>query len=322
MARGNRDYDRDYADPLELPPEPIGFWGLSERSDRWARDEDSWGTSGRTRERARGRREGGRTAGRGSWGGPGYGRGDGRPYGAYEHAPEGYGRSERGYGSERQWRRPHGGVSSGEVDPASLDEGTGAWGPGQAEPGLWGREPERVRRTRSPYDRGFDETSRRGGRGDVDWNGYGYQWTGGRGARDWRGRPARTPSDEWGQYRRGSATGAWDYGRQRRSMLRASDEAARGRSGAGRPDVRAGEAWDEVGPARWTHEERPVDREGFAKEWDRGFYFGREDKGGGTPPSVGRHKWTRGTGPGPNGQENREDYGPPGRGSGRGAGRR
>ncbi len=317
MARdSDRDYERDYADPLELPPEPMGFWGLSERSQRWARDEDAWGTSARVRESRRGRREERPSEGaRRSWGRPGYGWGGGRPYGAYEAAPRGYGRGGR---SEQRWRERHRGVSSGAVDPASLDEGTGAWGPGQAEPGLWGREPESRRRARPSYDR--DLVSRRRDRqaefraqgGDIDWNGWGYEWTGGgRGERDW---PARASSNEWAQPWREARAGAWDYGRPYRSP-RAAGEAVR-RRWRRRPDLREGEAWNDVGPERWTHEERPEDREGFAKEWDRGFYFGREDKGGGTPPSVGRHRWTRGSGPGRLGQENEEDYGPPGRGRG------
>ena len=315
MTRGsNRDYDRDYADPLEVPPEPIGFWGLSERSAPWARAEDAWGTGARAREGEPDRRDSTRRGGR-MWGAPGYGWGAGRPYGAYERAPEDYGRRELG------WRRRHRGLSRGEVDPATLHQGTGAWGPGQAEPGLWGRGPERPRGRRPSYDRDLREPSAGWAPGgEIGWRGWGYEWTGrprARDERDWQGRPARTPSDEWGQYRTEPRAGAWSYGRQRGAMLRPTREPGsgreRGRRSAARPDLREGEAWNEIGPGRWTHERHPADREGFAKEWDRGFYFGLEDKGGGTPPSVGRHRWTPGTGRGPGGQEHIEDYGPPAR---------
>ncbi|HEX9108592.1 MAG TPA: hypothetical protein VF832_15215, partial [Longimicrobiales bacterium] len=197
--------------------------------------------------------------------------------------------------------------------------GTGAWGPGQVEPGIWGREREPPRPRRQWYDRDMrppelgDRSRDRG----IEWNGWGYEVGRGRGPAP-RGRPGRTSSDEWGRYRSGSSgqggPGAWSYGRQRQSMFEATGQAARrgwGRMRGGRPDLREGEAWSESGPGRWASERRLGPGQGYAGDWNRDFFNGSEEWAGSAP--WGARHGKRGMRQAPYDQEYGADYRPRGR---------
>jgi hypothetical protein len=255
-------YDRDFADPHQLPPEPIGWWGLSGSPRPWGRYEDRWGTD----EDRRGPDDD-------RWGS------DDDRWGSDD---------DRWSSDEDRWG------TSGRMRERGMvrrGRGTGAWGPGQAEPGLW--EPERRPVRRTWYGRDFPASDRRARAGDgIEWNGWGYQVSRGRGPGE-HSRQRRAFPGEWGRYRASGGgewpSGAWDYGRHREHLFEAGDEGApRGRGGwrrvrYGRPDLREGEAWNEFGPGRWPRERRLRERD---LDYDRDY---------GPPRRAGRgrpeHGW-------------------------------
>lgn len=282
MARGyDDDYNRDYARPRQVPPEPMGDWGLSHRSERWAKDENRWGTSRQERDLdpGRGRPRGGYGSDyRGSEWRPGGNWGSGgRPRSGGWNVRQRESGRERG--SNRDWSGWPGDTPYRGGSPyrsswrGSPGEGWGTSGRGRGDRG---RGPESADRQ---YDwSGWGEQGRP--RDYDDWSNWAWQGSGGgSGAWDYgrAGYPRRTLSDEWGQYGwRGDLQGAWSYGRQRRAMLGQDGwtvgerHVGRGRAGGARPESReGGRDWNEVSPGRWTRERRPDERprSGRSRSW-------------------------------------------------------